>query len=87
METVDKIAIGVLCLILIATAVAGKPSDRYFFMGSLIFFLILYLLNKRWDRERKRKAELEYGWKEESAEKAYWDEIGGTVPPEMPEGE
>ncbi len=86
-ETSDKIALGVLALILVATAAAEKPSDRYFFVGALIIFLILYLMNKRLDERRERKNELEYKWREEAAEKAYWGEVGSRESPETPEGE
>ena len=85
METTDKIALGVLCLILVATAIASKPSDRYFFMGALIVYLIFYLMNKRRDARKRRGEKLEYGWREKSTEESYWGDIGDKGSPGSPE--
>jgi asparagine N-glycosylation enzyme membrane subunit Stt3 len=87
LETTDKIAIGVLALILVATAVASKPGDRYFFVVVLVVYLIYYIINKRRDAGRRKREALDYEWREEAAEEAYWGDIGGPESPEAPQGE
>ena len=78
METTDKIAIGVLVIILSATFFTATPSTRYIFVGILVSYLLLYIAIKNSDKKREIEDSERYGWKDKEAyREAFSEDVEG----------
>lgn len=86
LQTNDKIALGILALIMIAAIVSSTPTNRIFFDYILVFYVVVYLLNRffggRRSGRREARQKIARSDTEKALEEEYWSDVGQSEKPE-----